>query len=73
MSSVLQRSIASTHPVTEAGTVAAVLPDADIAQVAEGHGKPAKGGTRVDTLKGGDYVRVWINRGGNHYLIHLPV
>ena len=47
--------------------------DADIAQVAEGPGKPAKGGTRVDTLKGGDYVRVWINRGANHYLIHLPV
>ena len=46
--------------------------EADIAQVAEGPGKPAKGRTRVDTLKGGDYLRVWINRGGNHYLIHLP-
>ena len=23
-------------------------------------------------LKGNDYVRVWINKGGNHYLIHLP-
>jgi len=24
-------------------------------------------------LKGGDYLRVWINKGGNHYLVHLPV
>ena len=23
-------------------------------------------------LKGNDYLRVWINKGGNHYLIHLP-
>ena len=53
--------------------VVSIVADADIAQVAEGPGKPAKGGTRVDTLKGGDYVRVWINRGTSHYLIHLPV
>jgi hypothetical protein len=33
---------------------------------------PAKNGSKVETLKGGDYVRVWINRGGNYYLIHLP-
>jgi hypothetical protein len=30
-----------------------------------------KGGRRVETLKGGDYVRVWINRGGFDYLVHL--
>jgi hypothetical protein len=53
--------------------VVSIVPDADISQVADGPGKPAKGATRVDTLKGGDYVRVWINRGGNNYLIHLPV
>ena len=22
-------------------------------------------------LKGADYVRVWINRAGTHYLVHL--
>jgi hypothetical protein len=27
----------------------------------------------VELLKGEDYLRVWINRGGNHYLVHLPV
>ena len=53
--------------------MASVVSDADIAQVANGPGKPAKGGTRVDTLKGDEFVRVWINRGGNNYLIHLPV
>jgi len=25
------------------------------------------------TLKGGDYLRVWINRNGNHYLMHFGV
>jgi hypothetical protein len=52
--------------------VVSIVSDADIATVAEGPGKPARGGVRVDTLKGGDYVRVWISRGGNHYLIHFP-
>lgn len=50
-----------------------IISDADIAQVANGPGKPARGGTRVDTLRGDDFVRIWINRGGNNYLIHLPV
>ena len=35
-------------------------------------GRQPKAGTRVDTLKGGDYIRVWITRGGVQYLIHLP-
>jgi hypothetical protein len=24
-------------------------------------------------LKGNDYLRVWINRGGTHYLVHFAV
>ena len=32
---------------------------------------PPAGGSKVETLKGGDYVRVWINKGGNYYLMHL--
>lgn len=31
-----------------------------------------RGGSRVEVLKGGDYVRVWFNRDGNNYLVHLP-
>jgi hypothetical protein len=33
---------------------------------------PRANGSKVETLKGGDYVRVWINRDGIHYLLHLP-
>lgn len=34
---------------------------------------PRKGGAvRVETLKGGDYLRVWLIHSGSHYLIHLP-
>jgi hypothetical protein len=51
--------------------VATVVADADAKTVIKGP-SPAKGGVRVDLLKGNDYVRVWINRGGNNYLIHLP-
>lgn len=31
-----------------------------------------RGGQRVEMLKGGDYLRVWINRSGFDYLVHLP-
>jgi hypothetical protein len=51
--------------------VASVVPQADIAQVADGP-RPAAGGSRVEMLKGDDYVRVWINRSGMNYIIHLP-
>lgn len=51
--------------------VAIVVPQADVAQVAKGP-RPATGGSRVDMLKGNDYVRVWINRSGMNYLVHLP-
>jgi hypothetical protein len=51
--------------------VATVVSDADVKTIAKGP-QPAKGGSRVDMLKGNDYVRVWINRGGNNYIIHLP-
>ncbi len=30
------------------------------------------GATRVEMLKGDDYLRVWINRRGVNYLIHMP-
>ena len=34
--------------------------------------RAGSGSARVEMLKGNDYVRVWINRGGVHYLIHMP-
>jgi hypothetical protein len=52
--------------------VVSIVPQAEIAQVAETR-PPRPGAARVELLKGNDYLRVWINRGGFHYLIHLPV
>jgi len=51
--------------------VASIVPADQIAEVAKGP-KPKINSARVDVLKGDEYVRVWINRGGNNYLIHLP-
>ena len=51
--------------------VATVVSAADLAQIVKG-AKPAPGTAKVELLKGDDYVRVWINRGGVNYLIHLP-
>ncbi len=52
--------------------VATVVPASDIAQIAKG-ARPPAGGARVELLKGNDYVRVWINRGGANYIINMPV
>lgn len=52
--------------------VVTVVPASDIKGIAEGT-PPPNGGSKVELLKGGDYLRVWLNRGGQHYLIHLPV
>jgi hypothetical protein len=51
--------------------VATVVSDDDVKSIAKGP-RPARGGVRVDMLKGNDYVRVWINRGGTNYIIHMP-
>jgi hypothetical protein len=51
--------------------VATVISSADIGKVAKGK-KPAANSSSVELLKGGDYYRVWINKGGNNYLINLP-
>jgi hypothetical protein len=51
--------------------VVTIVPQAEISLVQK-DSPPARNGAKVETLKGGDYVRVWINRNGNYYLIHLP-
>ena len=52
--------------------VVTVVPGSDIKQVAE-QNPPPSGGYRAEVLKGNDYLRLWINRGGNHYLIHFNI
>jgi len=51
--------------------VASIVPADQILQV-EREPVPASGQARIDILKGNEYLRVWINRNGNNYLIHLP-
>jgi hypothetical protein len=50
---------------------ATVVSAAEVAEIAKGP-RPAPGTARVELLKGNDYVRVWVSRGGMHYLIHMP-
>ncbi|HYM24452.1 MAG TPA: hypothetical protein VEU08_14650 [Vicinamibacterales bacterium] len=51
--------------------VATVISSADIGKVAKGK-RPAANSSSVELLKGGEYYRVWINKGGNNYLINMP-
>jgi hypothetical protein len=55
---VVAREVVSIVPAAEAKLVQKDTP-------------PPSGGSKVETLKGGDYTRVWINKGGNYYLVHL--
>ena len=51
--------------------VVTIVPDAEARLVVKDAPPPA-GGSKVQVLRGNDYVRVWFNRGGTHYLLHLP-
>jgi hypothetical protein len=50
--------------------LATVVADADVKAILKSS-KPTNG-VKVELLKGNDYVRVWISRGGSNYIIHLP-
>jgi hypothetical protein len=52
--------------------LASVVAPADIKAVAE-MTPPAAGTSKVQMLRGADYLRVWVNRGGTHYLVHLSL
>src|SRR4029078_9328242 len=51
--------------------VVPIVPQAEISLVQKDP-PPKPNGAKIETLKGGDYQRLWINRGGNHYLVHFP-
>jgi hypothetical protein len=51
--------------------VVSIVPQAEVKTVAK-DAPPAAGSSKVQMLRGNEYVRVWINKAGNHYLIHLP-
>ena len=50
--------------------LATVVPDSEIEEVAVDW--VPRNQVRVDELLGGDYVRVWLNRSGSSYLVHMP-
>ena len=52
--------------------VVSIVPQAEIKNVVK-DAPPASGGSKVQVLRGNDYLRLWINRGGNHYLVHFPI
>jgi hypothetical protein len=55
--------------------VVSIVPQAELKDLMPGPDslpRAGSGSARVEMLKGNDYVRVWINRGGVHYLIHMP-
>ena len=51
--------------------VVTIIPQSEIDKVQK-DAPPRANSSKVETLKGGDYVRLWINKGGNHYLVHFP-
>jgi hypothetical protein len=53
--------------------VAEVMTAESIAVGTSGSGDEGASRARVDLLKGGDFMRVSVTRGGERYLIHLPV
>jgi hypothetical protein len=65
-SNVRGREVVSIVPAAEVGDTQQG-PD-----LATGKSRVGRGSTRVEALKGGEYIRIWINRGGNNYLVHLP-
>jgi hypothetical protein len=53
--------------------VASVMPNSEISKMGEDkQPAPPPGKPRVQLLKEKQYYRVWISKGGNSYLIHLP-
>lgn len=55
--------------------LASIVPADEVKMTMPGPDMPGgvgRSGSRVEMLKGGEFLRVWIARGGNNYLIHLP-
>ncbi|MCC7123403.1 MAG: hypothetical protein IT178_01035 [Acidobacteria bacterium] len=54
--------------------VVSIIPQGEVKDLNSGAKgpRPGSGSARVEMLKGDDYLRVWINRGGVNYLLHLP-
>jgi hypothetical protein len=67
----LERWVEFVKGGTVAGREVVSIVPASEAKLVQKDNPPPSGGAKVETLKGGDYVRVWINKAGNYYLVHL--
>lgn len=54
----------------EGREIASIIPHAELRMVQKDVA-PTPGGSKVQVLRGGEYMRVWINHNGEHYLVHL--
>ena len=70
-SEVLERWVEFTQKGEVKGREVVSIVPSDEIKLVQKDAPPGTNRAKVETLKGGDYVRVWINRGGHHYLIHL--
>ncbi len=53
--------------------LASIMPNSEVQKLGEDkQAPPPAGRARVQLLKEKQYYRVWISKGGNSYLIHLP-
>lgn len=58
--------------VVKGRELASVVSPADATLVAKGS-LPASGAAKVQLLRGEEYLRVWVNRSGTQYLLHLSL
>jgi len=52
--------------------VVTIVPQAEVKNVVKDAPPKPGGMPKVQTLRGNEYVRVWFNKAGNHYLIYFP-
>jgi hypothetical protein len=52
--------------------VVSIIPQTEIKMVVKDSPPRAGAAAKVQTLRGNDYLRVWFNKGGHHYLIYFP-
>jgi hypothetical protein len=70
-SEVLERWVEFVKGGQVAGKeVVSIVPASETKLVQKDTPPPANG-SKIQTLKGGEYTRIWFNKGGNYYLVHL--
>ena len=72
-SEVLERWVEFVQAGKVKGREVVSIVPASEAKLVQKDTPPPAGGSKIETLKGGDYMRLWVNRDHANYLINLPV